>query len=181
MHILRGAAALSDFRLKKLTDKLLQRGCAPVHMHTEFVHFVDVDAALDDAQLEVLQRLLSYGPSAASQEPRGTLFLVVPRDGTISPWSSKATDIAHNCGLQQVLRVERGIAYYMEFAEPLSSARQAEVAALLHDRMVEQVLTELESAQQLFHHDQPAPMASVDVLGGGVDALAQAATRTTWS
>ncbi|MCZ6830825.1 MAG: phosphoribosylformylglycinamidine synthase [Gammaproteobacteria bacterium] len=174
MYILRGAAALSDFRLNKLFHKLQVHDCAPQHIHSEFVHFVEAEPELSDAQIAVLQHLLAYGPSSEQQDPRGVLLLVVPRDGTISPWASKATDIVHNCGLQQVLRVERGIAYYLEFAGELSATQRQLVASLLHDRMVEQVLGELAAAEQLFHHDQPQPMSSVDVLGGGRNALARA-------
>jgi phosphoribosylformylglycinamidine synthase len=129
MHILRGATALSDFRLNKLTHKLQVLDCALQRIHSEFVHFVDVAAGveLDAAKMEVLGQLLSYGARGEQTESRGVLFLVVPRDGTISPWSSKATDIAHNCGLQQVLRVERGIAYYLEIAGELSTLQRQQV------------------------------------------------------
>ena len=97
--------------------------------------------------------------------------MVVPRPGTISPWSSKATDIAHNCGLNQVVRVERGTAYYVHADELLSEDQLAALAADLHDRMVESVLDDLNKADVLFSHQQPAPVTSVDTLGGGVEAL----------
>ena len=96
---------------------------------------------------------------------------MVPRPGTISPWSSKATDIAHNCGLSQVKRVERGIAYYVEAGENLSESQLSTVAAELHDRMVESVLDELHKAEVLFSQQQPAALTSVDILGGGEEAL----------
>ena len=102
---------------------------------------------------------------------KGQLILVVPRPGTISPWSSKATDIAHNCGLAQVVRVERGTAYYVHAEETLSEKQLAMLAADLHDRMVETVLDDLNKADVLFSHQQPAPVTSVDTLGGGVEAL----------
>ena len=156
MYILRGAAALSDFRLNKLRYELHQIDCTAERIHSEFVHFVDAAAELDAAQMARLERLLQYGPHAGKTDQQGVLFLVVPRSGTISPWSSKATDIAHNCGLVEVTRIERGVAYYLEFSsEPCSDTKLA-VAAVLHDRMVEQVFPELAAAQQLFHHDSPA-------------------------
>src|SRR5690606_15713922 len=109
-----------------------------------------------------LDKLLTYGPAIASHEPRGQMLLVTPRPGTISPWSSKATDIAHNCGLSQVKRLERGIAYYIEAAAELNQQQLQLVAALLHDRMMEAVFTELTQADALFAKAQPAPLASVD-------------------
>ena len=84
--------------------------------------------------------------------------------GTISPWSSKATDIAHNCGLENVLRVERGTAYYIESSELLSEQQLMLVGDLLHDRMVEAVFTDLQQANKLFVRDQPAPLTEVDII-----------------
>ena len=92
-------------------------------------------------QQQVLGRLLKYGPSVPVQEPSGRLFLVVPRLGTISPWASKASDIAGNCGLQSIQRLERGIAYYV--AGSLSEADAELIAAELHDRMTQRVLGQL--------------------------------------
>ncbi|MBM3353789.1 MAG: phosphoribosylformylglycinamidine synthase, partial [Betaproteobacteria bacterium] len=91
----------------------------------------------------------------------GALFLVVPRLGTISPWSSKATDIARNCGLTQVLRIERGTAYRVDCAAPLSPPQRAAIAALLHDRMTEVVLSSPEEAAALFRHVAPRPLGHV--------------------
>lgn len=98
---------------------------------------------------------------------------MTPRPGTISPWSSKATDIAHNCDLPQVLRLERGLAFYVK-APQLTDAQWSLLAALLHDRMMEVVLSDLNQAEQLFAHHQPAPLQSVDVLGEGREALDKA-------
>ncbi len=99
MLALRGAPALSVFRLQRLEARLAEVAGRPVRLAAEFVHFVDVEQALDGAARQVLDRLLQYGPAAHPNEPTGTLLLTVPRPGTISPWSSKATDIARNCGL----------------------------------------------------------------------------------
>ncbi|WP_040261954.1 phosphoribosylformylglycinamidine synthase [Pseudomonas massiliensis] len=169
MLILRGAPALSAFRHGKLLEQLSQKVPAVTGVYAEFAHFAELKADLNDEQLQVLARLLKYGPSVAVQEPRGRLFLVVPRAGTISPWSSKASDIAHNCGLASVERLERGIAYYVE--GQLSDDQTAQVAAVLHDRMTQRVLERLEDAAALFSHAEPRPMTSVDVLGGGRAAL----------
>ncbi|MFQ3287728.1 MAG: phosphoribosylformylglycinamidine synthase, partial [Porticoccaceae bacterium] len=101
----------------------------------------------------------------------GVLLLVVPRPGTISPWSSKATDIVHNCGLKNVLRVERGIAYYLQADTSLSDNQLMILGELLSDRMVEAVLTDFAQAESLFSHEQPAPVSVVDVLDGGAETL----------
>ncbi|MBV4542432.1 phosphoribosylformylglycinamidine synthase [Pseudomonas vlassakiae] len=172
MLILRGAPALSAFRHGKLLEQLSQKVPAVTGLYAEFAHFADVDGELTADQQQVLGRLLKYGPSVPVQEPTGRLFLVVPRLGTISPWASKASDIAHNCGLQSIQRLERGIAYYV--AGDLSEADAGLIAAELHDRMTQRVLAKLEQAADLFSHAQPKPMTSVDILGGGRAALAQA-------
>ncbi|MCO7513471.1 phosphoribosylformylglycinamidine synthase [Pseudomonas guariconensis] len=172
MLILRGAPALSAFRHGKLLEQLSQKVPAVTGLYAEFAHFADVSGELTADQQQVLGRLLKYGPSVPVQEPSGRLFLVVPRLGTISPWASKASDIAHNCGLQAIQRLERGIAYYV--AGELSEADAGLIAAELHDRMTQRVLGKLEEAADLFSHAQPRPMTSVDILGGGRAALAQA-------
>lgn len=172
MLILRGAPALSAFRHGKLLEQLSQKVPAVSGLYAEFAHFAEVDGDLTADQQQVLARLLKYGPSVPVQEPSGRLFLVMPRFGTISPWSSKASDIAHNCGLENIQRLERGIAYYV--AGELSEADAALVAQQLHDRMTQIVLGRLEDAAGLFSHAQPKPMTSVDILGGGRAALEKA-------
>tara|TARA_R110001592_G_scaffold363248_3_gene682138 strand:+ start:38458 stop:42354 length:3897 start_codon:yes stop_codon:yes gene_type:complete len=178
MLTLRGAPVLSDFRLDKLVQKL-----ALIHpgihlLHTEYVHFADLQAPLDDARRKVLESLLEYGPGfagvAEAALASAALRLVVPRPGTISPWSSKATDIAHNCGLTEVVRLERGVAFYFRMPADLGQAQRAAVDALVHDRMTEVVLDSVDAPEQLFRHAAPAPLERVDVLAGGRDALAVA-------
>ena len=169
MLILRGAPALSAFRHSKLLAQLSQKVPAVTGLYAEFAHFAEVRGELSDEQQQVLARLLKYGPSVPVQEPSGRLFLVMPRFGTISPWSSKASDIAHNCGLSNVSRLERGIAFYVtgEF-----DAGQAQlIADVLHDRMTQIVLGQLEDAAGLFSHAEPKPLTAIDILGGGRAAL----------
>ncbi len=172
MLILRGAPALSAFRHEKLFEQLCQKVPSVSGLYAEFAHFIEVSAALSSEEGQVLSRLLKYGPSVPSQEPSGRLFLVVPRFGTISPWSSKATDIAKNCGLEKVQRIERGMAYYI--TGDYSDADAQLIAAALHDRMTQLVLGTMEEASALFSHAQPRPLAVVDVLQGGVDSLIKA-------
>lgn len=173
---LRGTPALSPFRLQKLTQTLAAKVPGLTHVYAEFMHFVDLDQHLEEAELGLLRRLLEYGPRLTVEAPSGSQLLVVPRPGTISPWSSKATDIAHNCGLTKIQRLERGTVYYFtkQGGGPLSGAELAAVMPLIHDRMTETVFDSLDEAERLFKHADPAPLRSVDVLGGGREALALA-------
>ncbi len=172
MLILRGAPALSAFRHGKLLEQLIGKVPAVTGLYAEFVHFAEVAGELGGDEEQVLRRLLKYGPSVPVQEPSGRLFLTIPRFGTISPWSSKASDIAHNCGLAKVQRIERGIAYYV--TGELDAAQAEQVAALLHDRMTQLVLDNLQDAAALFSHAEPKPLTAIDVLGGGRAALERA-------
>jgi len=169
MLILRGAPALSAFRHGKLLAQLIAKVPAVSGLYAEFAHFAEVSGTLGADEEQVLARLLKYGPSVPVQEPAGRLFLVVPRFGTISPWSSKASDIAHNCGLSKIQRLERGIAFYVQ--GEFSDANAQLIAAALHDRMTQLVLERFEDAANLFSHAQPKPLTAVDVLGGGRAAL----------
>ena len=178
MLTLRGAPALSSFRREKLARKLTDIHPGLLLLHAEFVHFAELARPLEGARLERLESLLHYGPGLPEDETwragNPQLLLIVPRPGTISPWSSKATDIARNCGLDEVLRLERGVAYYCTLPADLAGPQRAALEALLHDRMTESVLAELSGAEQLFCHAAPAPMTSVDVLAGGRAALEEA-------
>src|SRR5881396_991811 len=136
---LRGSRAVSAFRLDKLNSRL-----ATIHRSVrvtaaEHWHFVEVDRALDTRETDVLQRLLQYGEPAPAGG--GRMLLDVPRLGTISPWSSKATDIARRCGLEAVRRIERGTAWFFSGDPALDRGR---ILELLHDRMTETVLGSLD-------------------------------------
>ncbi len=176
MEILRGSPALSAFRINKLLARFQAARLPVSNIYAEYVHFADVNDRLNEEELTRLQCLLKYGPNLSSHTPTGKLLLVTPRPGTISPWSSKATDIAHNCDLGKINRLERGVAYYVE-ASTLTEAQWASVAAELHDRMMETVFTAEADAARLFEHHQPAPVQSVDLLGEGRQALIDANVR----
>ncbi len=170
-----GAVALSPFRVEKLLAALPQPLADAIAVQTRFVHFVATAAPLAAAETRVLERLLTYGSRAAG-ELHGDLRLVLPRFGTVSPWSSKATDIAHNCGLASVVRIERGVAYYVAVrgGKALGEADQAALHGAIHDRMTETVVTSFAQAAGLFQHAAAQPLASVDILAGGRSALEQA-------
>jgi phosphoribosylformylglycinamidine synthase len=173
MEILRGSPALSAFRINKLLARCQEAGLPVSGVYAEYVHFADLSAPLHADERARLQRLLKYGPSLAEHAPQGRLLLVTPRPGTLSPWSSKATDIAHNCGLTQVLRLERGLAFYIQGAT-LTEAHWRQLGALLHDRMMETVFDQLEQAASLFIHQSPAPVKEIAMLTAGRGALEQA-------
>tara|TARA_B110000305_G_scaffold76737_1_gene86190 strand:- start:641 stop:4525 length:3885 start_codon:yes stop_codon:yes gene_type:complete len=171
MMILSGAPSLSAFRREKLLTKLRESDASIQSVCAEYVHFAEINKPLTSAETTTLQALLTYGPSEQEVDTGGQLILVAPRPGTISPWSSKATDIAHNCGLKTVVRLERGTAYYIEASAPLSQQQLSLVGELLSDRMVESVFEELSQASALFSHDLPTPLSLVDVVSGGQTAL----------
>ena len=181
MLTLRGAPALSAFRLDKLAQKFSAIHPEIQLLCPEYLHFAELLAPLEPARLEILNSLLTYGPAPAAlpedKMARAALLLVVPRPGTISPWSSKATDIAHNCGLHEIERLERGIAWYFLLPGDITGEQTVALRALVHDRMTESVFDSVDAAQQLFSHATPAPMESVNVLVGGRDALAAADSK----
>jgi phosphoribosylformylglycinamidine synthase len=167
VQVYRGITALSDFRRAKLLAKLQAIDPAITAVDAEYVHLVD-GQQLTGKEASRLMNLVTYGrPFTGSEE--GTLYLVVPRPGTISPWSSKATDIAHNSGLETVQRIERGVAYRVQGKD---QKRNPEVAAALHDRMIEAVLPDIEAATILFATDKPRPLQTI-----GIDDLAAANQR----
>ena len=174
---LRGVTALSDFRVEKLFQKAAALGLPEVKLSSEFWYFVGSEKTLDASTVEKLQALLAA--QSVEQTPKAReglhLFLVTPRLGTISPWASKATNIAENCGLEGIERIERGMAVWLEGA--LTDGQKQQWAALLHDRMTESVLTDIDAAAQLFHHIQSETFSSVDVLRGGKEALVKANTE----
>ena len=172
---LRGAPAFSAFRLQGLRQRLQAIAPGADIAGAEYWHFCQLTRALSGEGRAQLAALLEE--QAGNGAGAGELFLVAPRIGTISPWSSKATDIAWNCGLDAVERIERGIAYRVRGLADGNDARRPLVAALLHDRMTETVLGDFAQTAELFRHFSPQPMTSVDVLSGGRAALVEANGR----
>lgn len=178
-----GGNALSAFRAQGLLPAL-QAACARVTgVSARHVHWVATDTPLEGAALDKLAALLRYGEPAAAGEGAGALVVVMPRLGTVSPWASKATDIARNCGLV-LHRVERVTEFRLSLktgllggSKPLSDAELQACALLLHDRMTESVAFDRDAARHLFDAQPAAPLAHVDVLGQGRSALEQANTE----
>ena len=170
---LRGAKALSSFRLEKLLAilKAAQPGIRSIEC--AFVHFVEPTHALSTRERDVLEKLLTYGGPVESIG-KGALFLVIPRLGTISPWASKATDIAHNCGLRCIKRIERGTLFYVESDGILNDVARESIMRAIHDPMTETVRSTLAGANELFVAQSPLPLSMVPITKEGRTALARA-------
>ncbi len=176
-----GAPALSQFRLDELTRALRLLDPRVRSVSATFVHFVAASAVLDAGELGLLAQLLNYGPRAGGREwlggtdaDPGNLLSVTPRVGTVSPWSSKATDIAHVCGLSRVRRLERGTRYVLAASEPLQEPDLRRLGAVLHDRMTESVWIGAALPLQMFESSAPRPLRTVPLHPDGAAALARA-------
>jgi phosphoribosylformylglycinamidine synthase len=180
MLILPGSNAISAFRSQRLLAQLQSVDANITGVTGRFVHFIDAAGTVSTEDQQRLDGLLTYGePFAGASD--GLEFVVVPRLGTISPWASKATDIAHNCGMANIKRIERGISFRVQLKtgllggeKKLPEAVIAQVADLLHDRMTETVLANTEQATMLFRELDAKPLAYIDLLAGGKAALTEA-------
>ncbi len=177
-----GGQALSSFRTRALLDRLKAVAPQVEALEARFVHWVWSDAPLSNAQQDKLSALLRYGDPYVGGES-GELIVVMPRLGTVSPWASKASDIARNCGAD-IHRVERVVEYRVRpkrgllgGAKTLAAAEREAIAALLHDRMTESVAFEREAARRLFDEQPAKPMEHIDLIGAGRAALVTANTR----
>jgi phosphoribosylformylglycinamidine synthase len=168
---LAGPPALSQFRLTKLLAQIQDRAPEVQAVYAEFVHLLELHAELSDDQRQAVDALLDYGPVRDLPERQGKSFCVVlPRPGTISPWSSKATDIFRGCGLTTVTRVERGVRWYLT---GVAADAGVELIELLHDRMTEQVLFD-DDYSTVFSVHTGGTFVSVPALADGAAALVSA-------
>jgi phosphoribosylformylglycinamidine synthase len=179
-----GPQALSEFRRQRLLAQVQATNSPVVQVHAWFVHYVWLNEAPSDDLRGKLNGLLHYGEPVDATVARDAQLVVVPRPGTVSPWASKATDIAHNCGASTVRRIERGCAYRFDLKRgllggqaKLADEQRHAIAALLHDRMTEAVMPADFDARALFETQPGKPMQNVDVLGQGKSAL-EAANRS---
>ncbi|ANJ68222.1 phosphoribosylformylglycinamidine synthase [Halothiobacillus diazotrophicus] len=176
MQIFFGNAALSEFRLAKKLEAIQAVAPQITALSARFVHFIDLapDTTLTEHETHQLHDLFNYGRPLAEWPDEAACLLVTPRPGTRSPWSSKATEILRICGIEQVVRVERGIEYALTGLHLLESEAREATAALLHDRMTDAVFTSWLEAEAIFAHSTPAPLASVPLLEQGETALHEA-------
>ncbi|MGR9051998.1 MAG: phosphoribosylformylglycinamidine synthase, partial [Gammaproteobacteria bacterium] len=172
-----GSTALSDFRVAKLLAELKSAVPSITSVSARFVHFVELVQTPDAVQISVLERLLDYGSDAGNDTP-GEKLIVIPRPGTISPWSSKATEIAKRCGLEAVERIERGVHYTLTSEKGLSAHEFDAIKGLLHDRMTQTVVVgDAVTEDSLFAHHEPLPLKTVGVVAAGRAALVSANTE----
>ncbi|OAM36519.1 phosphoribosylformylglycinamidine synthase [Eikenella halliae] len=171
---LRGERALSGFRVEKLLQKAAALGLPEAEIRSEYWYFADCAEHLNAADAEKLEALLAGQVASELPQSSGSLhlFLITPRIGTISPWASKATEIAKNCGFTPIRRIERGMAVWLSGS--LSEVQKQQWAALLHDRMTESVLPDFQAAAKLFARPEARTFDTVDVLSGGRAALEKA-------
>lgn len=167
-----GALALTEFRRAKLLEQAKKIVPSVKALDAQFIHFVDTSRPLSNPHTKVLEKLLDYGHPPTAK-PSGKLLLVLPRFGTISPWSSKATDIAKNCGLKTINRIERGTAYYVNTAG-LGNIQLEQLQRLLHDRMTETVVYKTADAKKLFKLGRPKRFKTINILSKGEQALLDA-------
>ena len=165
MLVVHGETALSDFRIDKMLSSLRSMQPAIAGIETRYLYFVDLHEPLDEGERRILDALLQAAPALSASDE----YLVVPRPGTVSPWSSKATDIIHSCGLDRVRRVERGTAWRFAGVD----APDAAALTLIHDRMTQTVLNSLDAAGSLFQAGAPRPLQTIS-LATGRAALVQA-------
>lgn len=174
MKILRGSQALSDFQVNNIKEQCRSL-CLPIgHIYTEFIYFAELTADLNPQELDRLNHLLDVDCSVfqeGSRPTRSLLFLVTPRVGTTSPWSSCSTDIAHHCGLAKVKRLECGVAYYIEEIAEISQSERVVLADLLHDKMTQSVFNDTCAVKSLFSVSEPTPATQFDILTEGRKTL----------
>ena len=172
-----GKSALSAFRLEKLRAAIKAVAPELTVEATRHWYFSELKSPLSAAEESLLQRLLGLDGAEDKLSNKLHALLVLPRLGTISPWSSKATDIAQHCALSAIKRIERGVVYYFktQTGHALSNSQLKALKPLLHDRMTESVVSDFDGIEEkIFAHGQAQPLSTVDVLEGGSAALSAA-------
>ena len=171
---IKGPPSHSPFRLQQLLEELRKLNDSIENLGARYAHFIDASNQLDQKELEVLKVLLAYGPDWDMGPEDGQKIIVIPRLGTISPWSSKATDIARLSGLSTIQRIERGIVYTLVNSGGLENKDLKSLFGKLHDRMTQTVLLHDQDAQLLFQSQTPKELSPIPVLSQGLEALEQA-------
>ncbi len=172
MFSLRGAPAHSDARRRRLLQSLRAARPSLQDLESEFVFFIDAERPLDVSEERILESLLGISGADAAASSGDLEIYAVPRFGTISPWSSKATEIVQNCGLGAIRRVERGTVFRFTGLADVDEALR--LGPEIHDRMTESLLTDLDEASALFTRAEPVPFETVDVLARGQEAIREA-------
>ena len=176
MRIVPGPAAFSQFRIDKKLAELSRISPGIQKLQARFVHFLELDGPLSAVEEERLADLLAYGSASDIDDGSIPACVVIPRSGMISPWSSKATDILHHCGLASVKRIERGTCWFLEFAhgQPPEPEQADRIRHCLHDRMTQAVIRDINEAAVLFAVREPGRLAHIPVSADGKAALLEA-------
>lgn len=172
IRIFKGLSALSSFRREKILADAKKISSKVESISAQYIHVVEIDQELNSKQEQIIKSLLNYNREYGLAQPKGHTFITVPRVGTISPWSSKATDIIRNMGVNEVKRVERVVLFGVEgqvFATELK-----EIENLVHDRMVEEIFSSKEDLQRLFEARTPKALEFINVLENGQQAIKDA-------
>lgn len=178
MLCIRGTQAHSHFRQQQLLKKVSFYFPAVENIQSEFLHFVLTNERLTPHQERILEELLDYGTLPKFDSvPEGELILVTPRVGTVSPWSSKATDILHRTGLQAVTRLERGVAFYIKSQHPIAKSEMKKLRTLLFDPMTETAFERLGDVAELFLSKEPDTYERIALGNRGIDVLRKANQR----
>ncbi len=171
-----GGTALSQFRIdKKLAS--LKSVCPSIHsISTQFLYLVDATEELSKDESLILENLVDGKISGLNNTPTSASYIVIPRPGTISPWSSKATDILHNCGLAKIKRIERGILWQFQLDNQTDTSQAGfeEIVSQIHDRMTQVVISEISQCEALFQNSKPKPLTNIDIMSNGKQALIDA-------
>jgi len=174
MLIIEGGHALSQFRIETLQLQLEGITAKVERFSAKFMHFIQTSSNLDPEEYSKLEALLSYTRPTSSELTNDLQILITPRFGTISPWSSKATDIAHNCGLRNIERIERGTLYEFSLKEAFAQNEISQITNKLHDRMTESVSFDLQDAHSLFIHETKRKLVEVTLDDHAKDKLLRA-------
>jgi len=169
-----GPAALSASRSDRLLEQLRSVDPSVRAVGGRFRHFLLCRQRPEPVQLERLAGLLDYGEAMQDAAPASALqWMVIPRPGTVSPWSSKATEIAAHCGFDWIDRIERGTLYWLSFVGPPHGER-ARLPAFVHDRMTQAVVAPQDAADEVFALIQGRPLRSIALGADGRAALTRA-------
>ena len=170
MIVKEGPASHSPFKLESLLRRLLSIDQNITGLGARFIHFIDSKNDLGEEQDRILDSILEYGPNWPFGADEGFKIFTLPRFGTTSPWSSKATDIAKVCGLSSIERIERGVVFSLALTNKDKRPKK-EAIDLLYDRMTEVAITDLKQAKEIFSSLEPQPFSEVDILSDGKSAL----------
>jgi len=175
IKIFEGLSALSPFKREKVLADAKKISNKVTSVAAKYIHIVELNSELSAEKEQIIKSLLNYNKEYGIAELNGKSFITAPRSGTISPWSSKATDIVHNTGIKEVKRVERAVLFAIE--GEVSHAEFVEIQNLVHDRMIEEIFVDENDLQRLFSKSEPKALSFVDVLGNGEQAIKDADTK----